>query len=291
MEAQFQLGMSAYLHEDYAEAAKWAQPAAEQGHLSAMNVMADLLFYGSGPVQQDQAKACDYYIKTAEMGNTHGLYRAGRCFYLGKGVAEDDAKAFMYFMKAREAVSNEMWFELGNCYFLGDGVEQNIPEAIKCYENGVATTNCKYYQNRLGQLYADADSGYFNRSLAEKYLTPLLQDQEFKAEAAFRLGMLCGNAGDTQGSVRWFMVASEENHAAAQYNLGVIYFNGELGTRDLDRAEQYFTMAARNGHPNAASDAADCKVQNCIYQFALFPFVPVSCSRKQRMNNCPLAVA
>lgn len=292
VEAQFQLGMSAYLHEDYVEAARWTQPAAEQGHLGAMNVMADMLFYGYGPVQQDQAKSCEYYIKTAELGNTHGLYRAGRCFYLGVGTGKDKSRAFKYFLQARERGSNEMWFELGNCFFVGDGVEQNIPEAIKCYEKGVETTDCKYCRNALGQLYADTSSGYFNRSLAEKYLMPLLQDQEFKADAAFRLGMLCGNSGDIQGSVRWYTMASDENHAVAQYNLGVIYFNGELGSRDLDRAEQYFTMAARNGHPDAASDAADCRALKVRMQAqSQQSSQTTSSSAPQKSGGCYIATA
>ena len=274
------------------EAARWTQPAAEQGHLGAMNVMADMLFYGYGPVQQDQAKSCEYYVKTAELGNTHGLYRAGRCFYLGVGTGKDKSRAFKYFLQARERGSNEMWFELVNCFFVGDGVEQNIPEAIKCYEKGVETTDCKYCRNALGQLYADTSSGYFNRSLAEKYLMSLLQDQEFKADAAFRLGMLCGNSGDIQGSVRWYTMASDENHAVAQYNLGVIYFNGELGSRDLDRAEQYFTMAARNGHPDAASDAADCRALKVRMQAqSQQSSQTTSSSAPQKSGGCYIATA
>ena len=33
------------------------------------------------------------------------------------------------------------------------------------------------------------------------------------------------------------------------------------------------------------------KVQHCIHQFPLFPLTTVSCSRKQRLNDRPLAIA
>ena len=152
-----------------------------------------------------------------------------------------------------------MWQELGDCYLYGNGVGKDIDEAIKCYELGVQRSQCNFCRMRLGTLYSDESSGYYNRKLAEEYLLPITNDDRLRASAAFKLGVLFDNAGDKQGAVRWFMMAAKENHVNAQYNLGVIFFNGDLGARDLDAAEQYFTMAAQNGHPTAASDAADCR--------------------------------
>ena len=259
VEAQSDLGIRAWLRENYAEAVKWLQPAAEKGNAGALFCMANMLMNGNSAIAKDEVKAFQYYSKASEQGNLRAMYELGRCYYYGLGTSIDYNMAFKLFSNASQNGSDDMWLELGNCYLEGNGVGKDVNKAIECYKRGIEKTDCDYCRMRLGILYADQNSGYFSRSLAEECLIPLTKKDQFRGDAAFRLGMLCGSVGDKQESVRWFMMASDENHAAAQYNLGVIYFNGELGARDFDKAEQFFTLAAHNGHPNAASDAADCR--------------------------------
>lgn len=257
-EGQFQLAADAFLLEQYNEAAKWAGPAAAQGHLGAMTIMGDMLFYGDG-FEKDEEKAFQYYLNAAEQGSIRSMYRAGRCLLFGRGTPKDGSKAFHYLKEAADYGSDEMWVELGNCYRDGIGVVKDVAEAIKCYQSGIQKTNCNYCRSALGELYADRNSGYFNQERAEECLIPLTQNQQFKADAAFRLGVMYSSIGDMKDAVHWYMVASDENHAVAQYNLGVIFFNGELGSRDLDNAERYFLLAANNGYEGAEKDVADCR--------------------------------
>lgn len=259
IDAQVSLGISAWLSENYADAVKWFQPLVECGNSTALTIMADMLLTGNSAIAKDEAKAFNYYLKAVEQGNALAMYHLGRCYYFGNGTAVNYDEAFKLFSYLANNGSDEMWQELGDCYLYGNGVGKDIDEAIKCYELGVQRSQCNFCRMRLGTLYSDESSGYYNRKLAEEYLLPITNDDRLRASAAFKLGVLFDNAGDKQGAVRWFMMAAKENHVNAQYNLGVIFFNGDLGARDLDAAEQYFTMAAQNGHPTAASDAADCR--------------------------------
>lgn len=293
-EAQFHLAAHAFLLEQYDEAARWVKPAAEQGHLGAMTIMADMLFYGDG-FDKDEEKAFQYYLNAADHGNIRSMYLAGRCLLFGRGTSKDGSKAFHYLKEAADCGSDEMWVELGNCYRDGIGVTKDVAEAINCYQSGIRKTNCNYCRSALGELYADKNSSYFNQELAEEYLIPLTQNQQFKADAAFRLGVMYGNIGDMQDSVHWYMVASDENHAVAQYNLGVIFFNGELGNRDLDNAERYFLLAANNGYEGAEKDAADCRAMRAriaeqSQQTTQFVNQPNN-SAPQKSGGCYIATA
>ena len=259
IEAQVKLGIYAWIENNYTDAVKWLQPLAERGNSTALTVMADMLLTGNSAIAKDEAKAIQYYFQAVEQGNIRAMYHLGRCYYFGNGIATNYDKAFNLFSYIANHGCDEMWLELGDCYLNGNGVGLDIDEAIKCYERGVERTECNFCRMRLGTIYSDPNGGYFNRKLAEDYLTPLIDVENYRAEAEFKLGLLCNNSGDIQGAVRWYMLASEENHTTAMYNLGVIFFNGDLGAQDLDKAERYFNMAARNGDSTAASDAADCR--------------------------------
>ena len=47
-------------------------------------------------------------------------------------------------------------------------------------------------------------------------------------------------------------MAAEKNLDIAQYNLGVMYLKGVHVEKDLSLARHYFTLAADNGHAEAA---------------------------------------
>ena len=59
--------------------------------------------------------------------------------------------------------------------------------------------------------------------------------------------------GDYAMALRhWHRAAAEQNHANAQYNLGVMYREGEGVPRDYVAAYMWFTLAAERGNNNAS---------------------------------------
>ena len=52
---------------------------------------------------------------------------------------------------------------------------------------------------------------------------------------------------DLQKSLFWYEKAAEANLAIAQYNLGMIYFEGAIVSKDEDKARELWKKAADQG--------------------------------------------
>ena len=57
-----------------------------------------------------------------------------------------------------------------------------------------------------------------------------------------------GVAKDEVEAVKWYRKAAEQNHAAAQYNLGVCYANGQGVAKDEVEAVKWYRKAAEQNH-------------------------------------------
>ena len=75
------------------------------------------------------------------------------------------------------------------------------------------------------------------------------------AEAQYNLGVCYSNgqgvAKDEVEAVKWYRKAAEQNFAAAQYNLGVCYYKGEGVAKDYVEAYKWLLLAARQGDEDA----------------------------------------
>ena len=88
--------------------------------------------------------------------------------------------------------------------------------------------------------------------------TPLAE--EGHAAAQFNLGLMYeighGVPQDHAEAVRWIRMAAEQGIAVAQYNLGLSYANGRGVPQDYATAHMWLNIAGANGHRNAI-DARD----------------------------------
>lgn len=57
-------------------------------------------------------------------------FQLGTCYYKGEGVEQDNAKAFEWYGKAAEQGDARAQHDLGVCYYYGEGVEQDIAKAV-----------------------------------------------------------------------------------------------------------------------------------------------------------------
>lgn len=75
------------------------------------------------------------------------------------------------------------------------------------------------------------------------------------AAAQFNLGLMYaegqGVSKDSTKAVELFTKAAEQGNVDAQNNLGVMYFVGEGASRDIDKAKQWFEKAAAQGNEEA----------------------------------------
>ena len=76
------------------------------------------------------------------------------------------------------------------------------------------------------------------------------------AEAQSQLGTvyfygLLGVEKNDVKAMHWYRMAADQGDANAQYNLGMMYKNGQGDAQDIGQAMRLFEMAANQGHANA----------------------------------------
>jgi TPR repeat protein len=74
------------------------------------------------------------------------------------------------------------------------------------------------------------------------------------SDAQFLLGAAYASSGDETDyaeAAQWYVKAAEQNHALAQFNLGIMYSKGQGVDRDKTRSQMWMTKAAELGDAGA----------------------------------------
>ncbi|MGC1781146.1 MAG: trypsin-like peptidase domain-containing protein [Acidobacteriaceae bacterium] len=134
---QFSIGMlyvrGQGVPQDYAEAAKWIQQAADKGHAEAQATLGGLFELGKGE-PQDYAQAALWYRKAAEHGLPFAQWALGELLSNGNGVQRDATEAVKWFRLAAEQGDANAEFELGAAYQFGTGAPMDYSESYLWYK-------------------------------------------------------------------------------------------------------------------------------------------------------------
>jgi len=90
------------------------------------------------------------------------------------------------------------------------------------------------------------------RSLS--WFVALLSFAAISAAADFSTGLTAYNKGDYATAVREWRPLADQGVAAAQFNLGLMYYDGHGVPLDLERAAVWFTKAAEQDYAKAQYD-------------------------------------
>ena len=66
---------------------------------------------------------------------------------------------------------------------------------------------------------------------------------------------------DKKKALKYCTMAADNGHAAAQYNCGNMYYNGEGVERDVEEALRWFDLAATQDHQQAQQAQRDLALQ------------------------------
>jgi TPR repeat protein/CHAT domain-containing protein len=277
------------VEQDDAEAVRWYRMAAEQGDASAQNNLGGMYDNGRGVAEGD-AEAASWYRRAADQGHASAQNNLGRMYANGRGVAQDHAEAVRWYRMAAEQGHAIAQTNLGWMYGHGLGVPQDLKEALRLYGLALDSDPALGAQGMVefltkAELFG-ASIDFAEQFLTSKGYTSLPEDKkaEFlrfldkKVEeisrlpgkrdleelvslaylgvpaAAYCVGLYHQSLGapeDNAEARRWYRRAAQQGNASAQFNLGLMYYDGDGVVQDEDEAVRWYRMAAEQGDASA----------------------------------------
>lgn len=107
------------LKQDYKEAVKWFQKAANKGSAEAMGALAGMYSRGDG-IEKDNEEAFKWSLKAAQKGDVDSMYFVGLNYYDGQGVETDLQKSVQWLVKAMDLGHTEAMDKLAEMYLRGE---------------------------------------------------------------------------------------------------------------------------------------------------------------------------
>ena len=117
----------------YVLAVPGLQKLMSEGNTDAMKLLGDLYLDGKGGLEQDYAKAMEYYLRAAEEDNADAQAQLGYMYQNALGVPADYAKAMEWNNRAAQQGNAQGQAQIGYLYQNGLGVTQNLDEAGRWY--------------------------------------------------------------------------------------------------------------------------------------------------------------
>jgi len=107
------------------------QQQAEDGKSDAMHELGDIYYHGTHGIEEDTAKAFDWYSKAATKGLLPAMHTLGWCYAHGQGVQQSDVMAMYWWRGAATKGCEESQICLGFAFRTGSyGVP---PDSIKAH--------------------------------------------------------------------------------------------------------------------------------------------------------------
>ncbi len=217
-------------------------------------------------------------------------FSIGLAYCIGDGVPQDLPEAFKWYSEAAEKDCVDAKFSLGMCYEHGKGVDVDILSAASWYWSA-ATDGHQDARRRVDVLAAsDIRIRAWRDGLIEDLddLPALDLEDQFGFGAAYHNGdgvdqnlnvaikwyLMAANAGhpaaqnnlgicydrgdgvpqDCREAAKWYRSSADQGDETAQFNLGLCHLNGTGVPKDMVLAYKWFNLAAANGHKGAAEE-------------------------------------
>ena len=233
--------------QNYNEAFKWYQKAADNGVTGAYTWLGVMYYNGQG-VAQNYEKAFLWTKKAAENGAADAYVGLGVMYCKGQGVAQNYGEAFQWFQKAVDNGDPVAYGWLVSMYYNGQGVSQNYGEAFKWTKKAAEKGIAAAYAG-LGGMYYKGQGVAQNYNEAFKWYQKAADNGD--ADAYVGLGvMYCKGQGVAQNyneAFKWYQKAADNGVASAFAYLGEMYYAGDGVAQNYNEAFKWFQKAADNG--------------------------------------------
>ena len=228
---------------------------ANSGDLNSQLTLGYMYLYGdaSTQIEQDYKQAFKYYEMAANQNDNVAINNLGSLYYSGIGTPRDIIKATQMFSKAAELGNSEAMVNLAFIYLSEQGDFYRPKEAIELFKSASAANNPtanfmlgyayykgfeveKNYIQAFGLIKKAANSGY--------------------DEALFVLSTMYMNGEGTPqnygNGVKALDLAVKQGNVPAMMELGYILANGQKYPKNISKAHILFNVASVRGAEGAA---------------------------------------
>jgi len=229
----------------------------EAKYVPAYSYMGDCYAHGYH-VQQDSAKAFEWYMKGAQEGDSVAEFKVGLAYSEGTGVELDEAKSIEWFLKSADKGNSDAESFLGELYYYGRGGVERNPEKALQFTRRAAEKGNPLAMYSLGRCYAQGQIVEQDDSMAFEWYLKAAEIGDAHAQVAVGLHYLKG-AGvpqDLERAYDWFNQSFNRGLNEPGYWLGMFYYRGWLGERDVMKAYKYWYICADGGDLDSQYEVA-----------------------------------
>ncbi|RHZ83863.1 hypothetical protein Glove_87g185 [Diversispora epigaea] len=224
--------------------------AEEENHMEQNNL---------GYCCEDEEKAFQWYLKSAEGGNSDGQCYLGYCYHFGIGTKKDDEKAFQWYLKSAEGRNIAGQLNLGYCYRNGIGTIKDEEKTFQWYLK-LAEGGNSDGQNNLGDFYRNGIGTAKDEEKAFQWYWKSAESGNITGQ--HNLGQCyyyeIGTTKDDAKAFGWYLKSAEGGNHKGQYNLGYCYGNGIGTTKDEEKAFQWYWKSAKGRNITGQNNLGDC---------------------------------
>mmetsp|Transcript_25080 Transcript_25080/g.78663 ORF Transcript_25080/g.78663 Transcript_25080/m.78663 type:complete len:1355 (-) Transcript_25080:128-4192(-) len=235
-----------------ANAARWLQKAAAQGHAGACNVLGQCYEEGRG-VPRDVGRAMVEYKRAADRGFASGCYNLG---FLKCRAAIDSASVVKQGEEAKgPAAAGADTLHLSDTAHLLRAAKDRVNEGVE-YLKTASDLGVMEAGYQLGQLYASGLGLGLLAKNDELALEFYLEAAELGhavslVKAADRIFSGVGQLPDPHRASELYFRAAQAGDAEAMNNLGIMHEEGNGVAQSLETARMWYEEATRAGSAEA----------------------------------------
>lgn len=254
-EAQYQLGIiyrdGSGVNKNEDEAMKWLQKSADWGDKAAIRDLNAL-------IAKQNAKELKSLLAAAKQDSLSAMTLLAKKYEEGIGVVKDSEHAAYWYRQAAQRQHAESQYQLGVMYKRGVGVPQDLEKAefwlTQAAKKGLVKARVVLRDIHRDQLRSQGGKKPVFNFLSD---TPFrLAAEQGDSKAQYNLGVMYLNGEDVLDKdpvegVKWLKKSAHQNNVDAQIKLGELYIKGKDVKRDYSEAAKWYEMAAQQGSPEA----------------------------------------
>ena len=226
-----------------------------------------LASYAQTGEQTDTVPDIQAAIQAANEGNVDAQCFLGIVYSVGQyDVEQNYAEAIKYFTMAAEKGEPTAQYNLSLFYIEGFGVEPDTVQAQKWYDLALqqrsdlppliverpAPNDIDLTINTKKKGKSDKITSKTKNKFAKAIPTFRTRAEAGDAVAQYNLGVLyydgIGTERNYKEALKWFRMAADQGDADAQNNLGIMYYHGHGVGKNYSQAFHWYSLAAEQGH-------------------------------------------